>query len=85
METREIDIICVGEILIDLIGDDVAESLAQTSILQKAEEAFDKGCQLRLSIDLNYAQKIWGDTVVLPVLKAYCQYQPLVKIGGEKK
>jgi len=70
METREIDIICVGEILIDLIGDDVAESLlAQTSILQKAEEAFNKGCQL--SIDLNYAQKIWGDTVVLPVLKAY--------------
>lgn len=79
METREIDIICVGEILIDLIGDDVAESLAQTTILQKAEEAFDKGCQL--SIDLNYAQKNWGDTVVLQVLKAYCQYQPFVKLS----
>jgi len=59
----------------------LSKNPAQTTILQKAEEAFNKGCQL--SIDLNYAQKIWGNTAVLPVLKAYCQYQPFVKLSDD--
>ncbi len=59
----------------------LSENPAQTTILQKAKEAFNSGC--KLSIDLNYAQKIWKDTQVLPVLKAYCQYQPLVKLSDD--
>jgi len=59
----------------------LSKNPAQTVILQKAKEAFKNGCQL--SIDLNYAQKIWGDTQVLPILKTYCQYQPLVKLSDD--
>jgi len=59
----------------------LSKNPAQTTILQKAKKAFNKGCQL--SIDLNYAQKIWGNTDVLPVLKSYCQYQPFVKLSDD--
>jgi len=59
----------------------LSKNPAQATILQKAKEAFNNGCQL--SIDLNYAQKIWGDTEVLPVLKIYCQYQPFVKLSDD--
>lgn len=59
----------------------LSKNPAQTVILQKAREAFENGCQL--SIDLNYAQKIWGDTKVLPILKSYCQFQPLVKLSED--
>jgi len=59
----------------------LSKNPAQTTILQKAKEAFNKGCQL--SIDLNYAKKIWGDNDVLPVLKTYCQYRPLVKLSDD--
>lgn len=54
---------------------------AQGTILKKAKEAFEKGCQL--SIDLNYAQKIWGNIPVLPILKAFCQYHPIVKLSAD--
>jgi len=59
----------------------LSKNPAQTTILQKAKEAYDKGCQL--SIDLNYAQKIWGDEPILPVLETYCQYHPFVKLSDD--
>jgi len=54
---------------------------AQTTILTKAKEAYEAGCQL--SIDLNYAQKIWEKNKVLKILKGYCKYEPLVKISED--
>ncbi len=59
----------------------LSKNPAQTTILQKAEEAFKLGCQL--SIDLNYAQEIWEDTEVLPIIKSYCKYQPIVKLSDD--
>ncbi len=35
MEEKKIDIICVGELLIDMIGDEVSENLAQTKSFSK--------------------------------------------------
>ncbi|WP_299431563.1 sugar kinase [uncultured Maribacter sp.] len=53
---------------------------AQSTILQKAEEAFNLGC--KLSIDVNYAKKMWkSKEEALKIIKAYCKYNPLVKVS----
>ena len=55
---------------------------ARETILKKAEEAFNLGCTL--SIDLNYARKLWGSQdEALKVIKAYCKFNPLVKISED--
>ncbi len=55
---------------------------AQTTILKKAEEAFNLGC--KLSIDVNYAKKLWSSQEeALKVIKAYCKFNPLVKISED--
>jgi len=59
----------------------LSKNPAQNTILQKAKEAFENDCQL--SIDLNYAQKIWEEVDVLPVLKTFCQYHPMVKLSND--
>jgi len=59
----------------------LSQNPAQTTILTKAKEAYEAGCQL--SIDLNYAPKIWGKNKVLKVLKVYCKYKSLVKISED--
>ncbi len=55
---------------------------AQTTILKKAEEAYNLGC--KLSIDINYAKKLWkSHEVALEVIKTYCKFNPLVKISED--
>lgn len=55
---------------------------AQTTILSKAQEAYALGCQL--SIDVNYAKKLWeSQEIALVVIKAYCKFNPLVKISED--
>lgn len=55
---------------------------AQTTILLKAEEAFNLGC--KLSIDVNYADELWEDKQdALRVIKAYCKFDPLIKISED--
>ncbi|MBU3820917.1 carbohydrate kinase [Flavobacteriaceae bacterium XHP0103] len=55
---------------------------AQTTILKKAQQAFDLGC--KLSIDVNYAKKLWeSQDAALKVIKAYCKFNPLVKISED--
>ncbi|WP_369048012.1 carbohydrate kinase family protein [Tenacibaculum sp. UWU-22] len=55
---------------------------AQTTILKKANEAFNLGCQL--SIDLNYAKKLWNSQQeALTVIKEYCKFNPLIKISED--
>jgi len=55
---------------------------AQTTILKKAAEAYNLGC--KLSIDLNYAKKLWGSQQeALKVIKAYCGFNPLIKISED--
>lgn len=55
---------------------------AQSTILKKAEEAYNLGC--KLSIDLNYSKKIWDSkNDALAVIKAYCKFNPLVKISED--
>jgi fructokinase len=55
---------------------------AQSTILKKAAEAFHLGCQL--SIDVNYAKKLWDSKKeALDVIKAYCKFNPLVKISED--
>jgi len=55
---------------------------AQTTILEKAEVAYNAGCQL--SIDVNYAKKLWNSQAEsLTVIKAYCKFNPLVKISED--
>ena len=55
---------------------------AQTTILKKAEEAYNLGCTL--SIDVNYAKKLWDSQAkALEVIKAYCKFDPLVKISED--
>tara|TARA_R110000868_G_scaffold108065_1_gene295346 strand:+ start:74524 stop:75474 length:951 start_codon:yes stop_codon:yes gene_type:complete len=54
----------------------------QTTILNKAEEAYNEGC--KLSIDVNYAKKLWdSQEEALRVIKAYCKFDPLVKISED--
>ena len=55
---------------------------AQTTILKKAEEAYNLGC--KLSIDINYADELWEDKEqALKVIKAYCKFNPLIKISED--
>ncbi|WP_158840174.1 carbohydrate kinase family protein [Polaribacter sp. L3A8] len=55
---------------------------AQTTILKKAEEAYNLGC--KLSIDINYAKKLWSSQEqALSVIKAYCKFNPLIKISED--
>jgi fructokinase len=55
---------------------------AQTTILNKAAEAYHLGC--KLSIDFNYSNKIWDCEIeALRVIKAYCKFNPLVKISED--
>lgn len=54
----------------------------QTTILKKAAEAHNLGC--KLSIDINYAKKLWGSQQeALKVIKAYCSFNPLIKISED--
>ena len=60
----------------------LSKNPAQSTILKKAEEAFNLGCQL--SIDINYANEIWKDKEeALNVIKAYCKFSPLIKISED--
>lgn len=55
---------------------------AQETILKKAEEAYNLGCQL--SIDVNYAKKLWNSQEeALQVIKNYCKFNPLIKISED--
>ena len=55
---------------------------AQSTIIKKAEEAFNLGC--KLSIDVNYAKKLWSSQEdALKVIKLYCKFNPLVKISED--
>jgi len=60
----------------------LSKNPAQTTILKKAEEAFNLGC--KLSIDVNYAKKLWhSQEEALRVIKSYCKFNPLVKISED--
>ncbi|ANW95986.1 carbohydrate kinase [Wenyingzhuangia fucanilytica] len=60
----------------------LSKDIAQSTILTKAKEAYELGCQL--SIDINYSEKIWDSKrEVLDVVKEYCQYNPLVKVSED--
>ncbi len=60
----------------------LSQDPAQSTILKKAEEAFKLGC--KLSIDVNYAKKLWkSQEEALKVIKAYCKFNPLVKISED--
>lgn len=60
----------------------LSKNPAQTTILKKAEEAFNLGC--KLSIDVNYAEKLWdSQDEALKVIKSYCKFNPLVKISED--
>ncbi|HMQ47239.1 MAG TPA: PfkB family carbohydrate kinase [Saprospiraceae bacterium] len=53
---------------------------AQSTILNIAHQAFTAGCQL--SIDANYAQKIWPDRAkAQAIVQEYCQKGSLVKVS----
>lgn len=55
---------------------------AQTTILKKAEDAFNLGC--KLSIDVNYAKKLWNSQQdAFQVIKSYCKFNPLVKVSED--
>ena len=55
---------------------------AQSTILKKAEEAFNLGC--KLSIDLNYAKKLWDtQEEAIRIIKTYCRFNPLIKISED--
>lgn len=60
----------------------LSKNPAQQTILQKAKEAYDLDC--KLSIDINYSEKIWSDREEAHVIiKTYCSYNPLVKISED--
>lgn len=60
----------------------LSKNPAQSSILKKAEEAFNLGC--KLSIDVNYAKKLWNSQdEALKVVQNYCKFNPLVKISED--
>ncbi|MFK8059557.1 MAG: carbohydrate kinase family protein [Polaribacter sp.] len=55
---------------------------AQTTILKKAEEAYNLGC--KLSIDLNYSRKLWDNQEeAINIIKSYCKFNPLIKISED--
>ena len=60
----------------------LSKNPAQTTILKKAEEAYNLGC--KLSIDINYAKKLWkNQDEALNVIKTYCSFNPLIKISED--
>ncbi|RAJ18231.1 carbohydrate kinase family protein [Olleya aquimaris] len=60
----------------------LSKNPAQSTILKKAEEAFNLGCQL--SIDINYSDKLWScQEEALNVIKSYCKLNPLVKVSED--
>ena len=60
----------------------LSKNPARSTILTKAEEAFNLGC--KLSIDVNYAKKLWhSQEEALRVIKSYCKFNPLVKISED--
>ncbi|MDY7395899.1 carbohydrate kinase [Aureibaculum sp. 2210JD6-5] len=60
----------------------LSKNPAQSTILKKAGEAFNLGC--KLSIDVNYAKKLWNSQEeALHIIKAYCKFNPLVKISED--
>ena len=60
----------------------LSKNPAQKTILAKAKEAHAVGC--KLSIDLNYASKLWkSQKKAFKVIKNYCQYNPLIKISED--
>ena len=60
----------------------LSKNPAQKTILAKAKEAHALGC--KLSIDLNYASKLWkSQKKAFKVIKNYCQYNPLIKISED--
>jgi len=60
----------------------LSKNPARNTILAKAKEAKEAGCQL--SIDINYSPVIWPDRLrAMECLKDYCQYDPLVKISED--
>lgn len=55
---------------------------ARDSILAAAKIAYDAGATL--SIDINYAEKIWPEReTALEVLKQYCSFAPLIKASTD--
>jgi len=55
---------------------------ARGTILSKAKEAKEAGCQL--SIDINYSEQIWPNTSeVTQVVADYCALEPLVKVSQD--
>ncbi|MEY8849807.1 carbohydrate kinase family protein [Psychroserpens sp. XS_ASV72] len=60
----------------------LSKNPAQTTILKKAEEAFNLGC--KLSIDLNYSEKMWANkTEANKIIASYCELNPLLKISED--
>jgi sugar/nucleoside kinase (ribokinase family) len=58
----------------------LSEQPAQKAILESAKKAYDLGCQL--SIDTNYAQKIWNNQTEAQIVVAnYCSMGAMVKIS----
>ena len=60
----------------------LSKNPAQSTILNKAKEAYHLGCTL--SVDLNYSKKLWGSQdEAIKVIKAYCRFNPLIKISED--
>ncbi len=60
----------------------LSKNPAQETILKKAKEANELGCQL--SIDVNYAKKLWNSREeAFEVIKTYCSFNPLIKISED--
>ncbi len=58
----------------------MSKAPAQATILEAAEKAAWQGCQL--SIDLNYAKKIWNNQAQAQSMVAtYCSYGAIVKVS----
>lgn len=60
----------------------LSKNPARQTILDKAKKANSLGC--KLSIDLNYAPKIWPDRKEAHrIVRAYCAYNPLLKLSED--
>ncbi|GGE04723.1 carbohydrate kinase family protein [Psychroflexus salis] len=60
----------------------LSKNPAQSTILQKATEAFKLGC--KLSIDVNFSENIWPSREdAICVILSYCKLNPLVKISDD--
>ena len=60
----------------------LSKNPAQTTILKKAQKAYNLGC--KLSIDVNYAKKLWSSQEeAFQIIKTYCSFNPLIKISED--